>query len=91
MFAENKPAMKQNEAVLNDLPGELYTIEANDKIPDNCKYPLATIQAAQNHGKTNTEGLAKMLKLKISAKAMMLTANRKCQAQGSCSKVYEYM
>ena len=65
MFAENKPAMKQNEAVLNDLPDELYTIEANDKIPGNCKYPLATIQAAQNQRKTNTGGLAKILKLKL--------------------------
>ena len=23
MYAENEPAMKRNEAVLNDLPGEL--------------------------------------------------------------------
>ena len=30
MYAENEPAIKRNEAVLNELPGELYTIEAND-------------------------------------------------------------
>ena len=35
----------RNETVLNNSPGELYTIEA---IPDNCKYPLAMILAAQN-------------------------------------------
>ena len=35
MYAENEPAMKRNEAVLNELPGELYIIKANDKIPDN--------------------------------------------------------
>ena len=64
MIAENQPAMKRNEAVLSDLPGELYTIEANDKIPDNCKYPLALIQAAQNQKQTNAGGLAKLLKLK---------------------------
>ena len=46
MYAENEPAIKRNDAVLNDLPGELYTIEADDKIPGNCT--LATIQAAQN-------------------------------------------
>ena len=40
MYVENKPAMKKNEAVLNELLGELYTIEANGKISDNCKYPL---------------------------------------------------
>ena len=33
MNAENEPAMKRNDAVLNNLPGELYTIVADDKIP----------------------------------------------------------
>ena len=47
MYAENEPPMKRNEAVLNDFPGEPYTIEANDKIPDSCKYLLALIQVAQ--------------------------------------------
>ena len=67
MYAENEPAMKRNEA---DLPGEFYTLEANDKIPDNCKYPLALIQAAQNEKQTNTGGLTKLLKLTIGTKAM---------------------
>ena len=31
MYVENGPAKKRNEAVLNDLPGELYTTEANRK------------------------------------------------------------
>ena len=74
MYAENEQAMKRNEAVLNDLPGELYTIEANDKIPDNSKYPSPLNQAAQNQKQTNTGGLAKWLKLKIGAK-VMLTVN----------------
>ena len=39
MYSENEPAMKKNNAVLNDLPGDLYKIEAVDKIPDNFKYP----------------------------------------------------
>ena len=30
------------------MPGGFYLIEANDKIPDNCKYPLTLIKAAQN-------------------------------------------
>ena len=54
MYAENEPALKRNEAVLNNLPGELYAIEADDKIPDNCKYSLALIEAAQNQKPTNT-------------------------------------
>ena len=44
-------------------------METNDKIPDNCKHPLAAIQAAQNQKQTNTG-----LKLKIVAK-VMLTVN----------------
>ena len=35
MFAENEPVMTRNESVQNDLPGELYTIEVDDKIPEN--------------------------------------------------------
>ena len=61
MYAENEPAMKRNNAVLNDLPCQFYTIQANDKIPDNFKYSLALIQAAQNQKQTNTGGLAKLL------------------------------
>ena len=74
MYAENEPAMKRNEVVLNELPGELYIIEANDKISDNCKFPLALIQVAQNQKQANTGNLAKLLKLTISAK-VMLTVN----------------
>ena len=70
MSAENGPAMERNEAV----PGELYTIEPNDKNSDNCKQPLALIKATQNEKQTNTEDLAKFLKLKIGAK-VMLTVN----------------
>ena len=65
MYAQNKLDMKRNEAVLNELPGELYTIKAHDKIPDNCKYSLALIPADQNQKKTNTGSLAKFLRLKI--------------------------
>ena len=37
MYTENEPAMKSNDAFLNDLPGKLYIIEVDDKIPNNCK------------------------------------------------------
>ena len=103
MYAEIKPAMKRNEAVLNDLPGELYTIKANDKIPNYCRYPLALIQAVQNI-QTNTGGLANLFKIKIGAK-LMLTVNIYKQdrlingqtgsishiefAQGSVCKIFE--
>ena len=74
MYAENEPAISRNEAVLNNLPGEIYTIEADDKIPDNCKYQLAMIPPAQNQKQTNTGGLTKLLKLKIGPK-VVLTVN----------------
>ena len=54
MYAETEPAMKRNEAVLNELSGELYITEA-DKIPDNCKHALVLIQAAQNQSKQTQE------------------------------------
>ena len=50
VYTENEPVKKRNDAILNDLSGEFYTI---DKIPDKCKYSLATIQAAQNQKQTN--------------------------------------
>ena len=74
MYTENGPAMKRNEVILNELPGELYTIEANDEIPDDCKYPLVLTQAAQNQKQINTGDLAKLLKSKIGGK-LMLTVN----------------
>ena len=42
------PVMERNDTVLNDLLDKLYTIKTDGNIPGNCKYPLATIQAAQN-------------------------------------------
>ena len=37
IYAENEPAMERNEAARNDLPGELYTVEADDKVSDEWK------------------------------------------------------
>ena len=59
MYAENEPAIKVNEAVLNDLRGGFCIIETNNKISENCKYLLALIQAAQNQKETDTGGYAK--------------------------------
>ena len=75
IYEENEPAVKGNKAVLKELFSEHYTIEANGKIPDNCKYLLALIHAAQNQKKTNTGGLAKLLKLKIDAKVMKVMSS----------------
>ena len=74
MYVENEPAIGRNEAISNNLPGEHYTIEADNKMPDNCKYPLEMILAAQNQKQINLRGLVKLLKLKIGA-TVMLTVN----------------
>ena len=70
MYTENKPGLKRNEAVLNHLPGEIYKIEADDKILDNCKYLLTTIHAAQNQKQASARVLPKLLKLEIGEKVM---------------------
>ena len=48
IYTDNKSGVKRNEPVLDDFPGDLDATEANNKILDNCDYPLATIQAIQN-------------------------------------------
>lgn len=48
MYTENEPAMKRNDSLLNDLHGELYTIEAIDKIPDNCQYRVTVFHSSEN-------------------------------------------
>ena len=49
MYAKNKPVMKRNNAVLNYLPGELYTIKTYGKVPNNCKHPLTTESKTNKH------------------------------------------
>ena len=61
MNAEKESAMKRNDAFINDLPGELLRIEAEDKVSDNCKFLLGTIQAAQNKKLSNTGGIAELI------------------------------
>ena len=48
LYAENKPAIKRNETILNELPGELYTIGA--------RYPLVlTLRLLRIKGKQTQE------------------------------------
>ena len=68
IYVENEPTMKRNEGKIDDSMNEGKT---DDKISHNCKYPLALIEAAQNQTSTNTEDLAKVLKLKIDGKVML--------------------
>ena len=67
MYAKNAPTILKYQIVLNNLPGGIYSTEANNKIPDDCGYPSSVIQAPLNQKQTNTGGLAKFLQLKICA------------------------
>ena len=58
-FDENYPKDALHDAI-NDLPGNLYVTEDDEKIPDICKYPMATIEAAQNKKKNKHKRLRKV-------------------------------
>ena len=74
MCPEDAPTVLRNKTVLNNLPSDVYSVEANEKIPDDCRYPFSIIQAAQNQKQTNIGVLAKPLQLKIGDK-VILTIN----------------
>lgn len=44
----SKPDLRGNEAILNNLSGELYTIALDDKISDNHQYPVGLDWATHN-------------------------------------------
>ena len=48
MYTENELAIRSNDSLLNDLPGELYTIEAIDKILYNCQYRVTVFHSSEN-------------------------------------------
>ena len=56
MYAKNEPAIRRNEAILNDLPGKLRTIYA--RYNTHWHY----LQAAQNQRQINTRGMTKLQK-----------------------------
>ena len=55
MYTEKKADMKRNKVFLKYLHGEHCTIEATLKVPDNCKYPSALIEVAQNQKQKTQE------------------------------------
>ena len=53
------------------LPGELYTIGANNNVPDDLKHSLVTKWATQNQKQANTRTLAKWPQLKIGTEIIL--------------------
>ena len=43
IYAEYASIVLRYQSVLNNVPGEVYSTESNDKIPDDYKYPFSVI------------------------------------------------
>ena len=48
MYPQNAQKVSQNQTVLNNLTSELYSIDGNEKIPNDCRYPIFVTQARQS-------------------------------------------
>ena len=74
MFAENKPSLGHTELMLNEILGEIISINAIDEVPREIHLSdkqTETIRARKNG---DTGNLASVLNLKVGAK-VMLTIN----------------
>lgn len=71
VFAENQPIIFHKKKILNALEGVRYELCVIDKILDNFKCQLKTIESAQNRRQTETVGLAKLIYLKIVVKVVI--------------------
>ena len=72
IYAENAPTVLRSQTALDNLPGEIYSIEANNKITNNCAYSFSAIEVVKNQiKKTNTVDLAKLLQLNVGAKVKL--------------------
>ena len=72
IFAENKPAQRHNDYMLNHLDHSLFKIAAIDEMPQNTSQ--SDISKALNRKQSETGGLARILNLKLGAR-VMLTCN----------------
>ena len=75
IYAENESTMKNNDLVWNDLLGEVYTIEADEKfqIIVNTYWQQLKLHRFKNK-QANIGCLAKLLKLKVGVR-VILTVN----------------
>lgn len=71
VFAENQPIIFHKKKILNALEGVRYELCVIDKILDNFKCQLKTIESAQKRRQTETVGLAKLIYLKIVVKVVI--------------------
>ena len=71
MYPENAPAVLRIQTVWNNLNLGVFSIEANNKIPNDFKYPFSVLQAAQNKKQISTVGLAMLFQLKTGAKVLI--------------------
>ena len=69
MFAENKPSFDYNELMLNEILGEVISINAIDEVPQEIH--LSDQQTIKTRKIGDTGNLASFLNLKVGAQVML--------------------
>ena len=71
IFAENEPANKHNEEMLNRISGPSIQVAAIDEFPQECNIPTSDLRNMQNAKLSDTGGLISILIVKIGARVMI--------------------
>ena len=74
MFAENKPSVDYNELMLNEILGEVISINAIDEVPQEIHLSDKQTETIRARKIGDTENQASVLNLKVGAQ-VMLTIN----------------
>ena len=74
MYAENKPSVDYNELMLNEILGELISINATDEVPQEIHFSDKQTETIRARTIGDTGNLASILNLKVGAQ-VMLTIN----------------
>ena len=74
MFAENKPSVDYNELMLNEILGEVISINAIDEVPQEIHLSDKQTETIRARKIGDTENQASVLSLKVGAQ-VMLTIN----------------
>ena len=74
MFTENKPSVDYNELVLNEILGEVISINAIDEVPQEIHLSDKQTETIRARKIGDTENQASVLSLKVGAQ-VMLTIN----------------
>ena len=74
MSAENKPSVEYNELMLNEILGEVISINATDEVPQEIRLSDKQTETIKARKIGDTRNLASVLNLKVGAQ-VRLTIN----------------